>query len=80
MTKEKLSVVDESGNSRELEILFTYADEENNKEYVFVYEETNKDEVMVFELVNGEELYQVEDEELFKKLSEILDAFEEQRN
>ena len=74
----KIVFVTEDGKEETLYILFTYHSEDYNKEYVFVYEKENEENIMVFSYVN-DRLFEVEDDEEFKELEEVLEAYLEEK-
>ena len=73
---DEIIISDESGLEKVMKILFTYENEERNKNYVFVYEEGNEDDVMAF-IYNEENksLEEIEDDEEYDEVEEVFNAF-----
>lgn len=78
----KLTVIDNEGNEVDLEILFTYADDDEAKQYVFCFNEEVEDEngdtiILVYrydEIGNLEEIPE-ENEEEWAMLSDVLENY-----
>jgi len=68
-------ITDEEGNEYELEILFTYENEERNAKYVFFFDPENEDEVMFARYTDDGHLEYVEDEEEQKEAEEVFNTF-----
>lgn len=73
---DEIIISDESGLEKVMKILFTYENEERNKNYVFAYEEGNEDDVMAF-IYNEEKksLEEIEDDEEYGEVEEVFNAF-----
>lgn len=73
-----LFVRDENGNELEMEILFTFDDEEHKKKYV-VFADPKDEDGEVFASAYDDEgnLLPVETEEEWKMIEEVLGAFSE---
>lgn len=76
ISDDEIIISDESGLEKVMKILFTYENEERNKNYVFVYEEGNGDDVMAF-IYNEENksLEEIEDDEEYGEVEEVFNAF-----
>ena len=76
ITEKQMVVTDEAGVDHIVNILFTYTNEERGKSYVVFYEETNKEELiaMIYD-EETKELSDIEDDEEFAEVEEVLQAF-----
>ena len=77
----QMIITDEQGKEHLMQILFTSENEERDAQYVFFYDTEDEEEnVMVMryvgELDNGE-LIQIEDEEEYDELEEVLNAWQD---
>lgn len=74
-----LFVKDEDGSEKEMEILFTFEDEERKKNYV-VFCDPNADNEEVFASVYDDEgnLLPIESEAEWNMVEEVLGAFQEE--
>ena len=77
MEDNKIYIKDENGKEVEMNILFTF-DNEDTK-YVITYKD-NEDEVFAFKYDEENNLYVVEDEEEIKLVNEVLEAFDKESN
>ena len=78
MDEKQITIMDEDGNERVMEILFTYEHPERKKKYVFLYEKNNPDEVMAMEYNDNGELFEIESEEEYEEVEEVFNAFMEE--
>ena len=78
MDEKQITIMDENGNQRVMEILFTYEHEERGKKYVFLYEKDNPDEVIAMEYNDDGELFEIESEEEYVEVEEVFNAFNEE--
>ena len=71
-----LIVVDENGQEKEMEILFTFEDDEKGKKYVLYFDPQAEDDE-VFASIYDEEghLYPIETDEEWEMVEEVLGAF-----
>lgn len=84
--KEYITLVDEEGNEELYEILLTFESEEFERSYVLVYPAGSSEEeveVMAFSYLESEgglegELYDIETEEEWDMIEEVLGAFVEE--
>ena len=60
MDEKQITIMDENGNERIMEILFTYEHPERKKKYVFLYEKDNPEEVIAMEYNDNGELFEIE--------------------
>lgn len=76
----KFTVITEDGTEVEMNILFTYTDEETNKNYVFYYEDKGEEdnEIIVSEYDDEGRLFPVTEEKDYDKLEEVFNQFMEE--
>lgn len=77
---DKIIFVDNNGNKTELNILFTYKSEERNKEYVLFYSDDNPDEIIAGYLDENNEVCDIEDDDEYDELEEVLKSYQEEQN
>ena len=77
MDEKQITIIDEKGNQKVMEILFTYEHEERKKKYVFLYEKDNPEEVIAMEYTDNGELLEIESEEEYEEVEEVFNAFNE---
>ena len=71
-------VTDESGNEKEMEILFTFEDEEKGRKYVvFADPEDEGEEVFASAYDDEGNLMPVETDEDWQMIEEVIGAFQE---
>jgi len=75
----KIIFIDDLGRKTELSILFTYKSEERNKEYIFFYAEEMPDEIIVGYLGDNNEILDVEDDDEYDELEDVLKSFQEEQ-
>lgn len=79
LNEKQMMVTDEAGNDHLVNILFTYTNEERETSYVVFYEEDNPEELIAMKYnEETKELSDIEDDEEFNEVQEVLDAFLEQ--
>lgn len=78
MDEKQITIMDEKGNQRVMEILFTYEHPERNKKYVFLYEKNNPEEVIAMEYNDNGELLEIESEEEYEEVEEVFNAFNDE--
>ena len=74
----KIIFTDDKGNQTELTILFTYRSEERNKMYVFFYHEDTPEDIIVGYLGENDEIFDVETDEEYDELEEVLTSYQEE--
>lgn len=74
----KIIFTDDKGNQTELTILFTYKSENTNKMYVFFYDEDTPEDIIVGYLGENDEIFDVETDEEYDELEEVLQAYQEE--
>lgn len=78
LDSNSLFVTDEHGNEKRMEILFTFEDEENKKNYVvFVDPEVEGDEVFASAYDSDGNLLPVETDKEWQMIEEVISAFQE---
>ena len=76
MEENKMYVIDDAGNEIEMEILFTFANEESGKNYVlFLNPQDDSDEVFVASYDEEGNLAEVTSEEEWTMVEEVFGAF-----
>ncbi len=74
--EKTMIITDENGEEREVEILFTYHNEERGKDYVLFFEKEYPDDIIAMIFNDEGELIPIEDDEEFAEVEEVLDAFD----
>lgn len=80
MNEEKfdtIEVEDENGNKKNLTIYFTYHSENFNKDYVIFYDPDDQDSLIACSFDEEGHLFEIESEEEYKELDEIIDEFQD---
>ena len=80
MDNKYLYVTTDDGRELKFRILFTYHSDNFEKDYVAFYDEKDEANVLVCSYDEENNLYEIEDEEEFKELDEVLQAFDEEQN
>ncbi len=78
MDEKQITIMDEKGNERVMEILFTYEHDERKKKYVFLYEKDKPDDVIAMEYNDKGELFEIESDEEYEEVEEVFNAFNEE--
>ena len=78
MDEKQITIMDENGNQRVMEILFTYEHDERKKKYVFLYEKDKPDDVIAMEYNDNGELFEIESDEEYEEVEEVFNAFNEE--
>lgn len=73
MDRNRITVYDQLGHSKDYEILFTYEDEETKRNYVFYYDDG--EHVFISRYDHKGALYEVEDGQEWELLEEVFDSF-----
>ncbi len=71
----KLIVIDENGNEKEMQILFTFDSKDYQKNYVLFFDPNAEEEIFASSYSEGGELNIVEDEKEWAMINEVLEAF-----
>ena len=80
MDNKYLYVTTDDGRELKFRILFTYHSDNFEKDYVAFYDEKDEENVLVCSYDEEHNLYEIEDEEEFKELDEVLQAYDEEQN
>lgn len=72
---KQIIVYDSEGNEHKLEVLFTYDHEERETSYVFFFDPKNPDDILCMKYDEEGNLFEVEDDEEFAEMEEVLDAY-----
>lgn len=76
MDENKITVVNDDGTETEMDILFTFENEEYDKQYVlYVDPEDDSGQVFVSSYTEEGELFSVEDESEWDMVEEVFQAF-----
>ena len=75
-----LYVTTDDGKKLKFKILFTYHSNNYEKDYVIFYDEKDEENVLVYSYDEEHNLYEIEDEEEFKELEEVLEAYDEEHS
>lgn len=73
----EIVIVDEDGVETKFEILFTYENEDRGTQYVLYYDPKNPEEVFAACYNDNHELMEIEDEEEWQEVEEVLNTFEQ---
>lgn len=76
----ELFVTTNDGRQLTFKVLFTYHSEDFEKDYVFFYEENDEDNIIVYSYDDSNTLHEIEDEEEFKELDEVLEAYDDEHS
>lgn len=75
----KVVFVDDQGNKTELNIYFTWKNENNNKTYVFFYDDLMPQELIAGIVEEDGSISDIEDDEEYDELDEVLKSYENQK-
>lgn len=76
--KDNLIIIkDDSGIETEMEILFTYENEERKKSYVFFFDPNDEENVICMSYNDNGELFEIEDDEEYEEIEEVFAAYNE---
>lgn len=73
----EIVIVDEDGVETKFEILFTYENDDRGMQYVLYYDPKNPEEVFAARYNDNHELMEIEDEEEWQEVEEVLNTFEQ---
>ncbi len=74
-----LFVTTNDGRQLTFKVLFTYHSEDFDKDYVFFYQENDEDNIIVYSYDDSNTLHEIEDEEEYKELDEVLESYDEEQ-
>lgn len=78
MEDKRITVYDADGKEKEMEILFTYDNEERGTSYVFFFDPKEPDNVIAMRYtINDDEwaLEEIEDDEEYEEVEEVFNAY-----
>ena len=73
--EKKIVIEDGDGNEHEMEILFTYHNDERNKDYVFFYDSKDPENVIPMIYDEDHNLFEIEDEEEYDEVEEVFNSY-----
>lgn len=71
----EIIIVDDDGVEVKYEILFTYENEDRNAQYVLYFDPNNPEEVFASKYNDNKEMFEIEDEEEWDEVEEVLNTF-----
>ena len=74
MKENQISIKDENGKEKLLNILFTFS--HDNNDYVLCFDEKDPDIIMPFKYDSNNNLYIVEDKDELDKIAECLEDYD----
>ncbi len=82
MEKEIDAIImeDENGEKKELTIYFTYHSEKFNKDYVIFYDNNDPDNLLACFTDENGNLFDIETDEEYDELDEIIEEFQNQED
>ena len=75
--EKKIIIEDGEGKEHAMEILFTYHNEEREKDYVFFYDPEDPDNVIPMIYYEDGRLEDIEDDEEYDEVEEVFNAYQE---
>lgn len=75
--ENEIVIVDEDGVEVKYEILFTYENEDRGAQYVLYFDPQNPDEVYAARYNDQHELMEIETDEEWDEVQEVLNTFEQ---
>ena len=75
--EKKIIIEDGEGKEHVMEILFTYHNEEREKDYVFFYDPEDPDNVIPMIYYEDGRLEDIEDDEEYDEVEEVFNAYQE---
>ncbi|MCD8209689.1 MAG: DUF1292 domain-containing protein [Coprobacillus sp.] len=77
MDDNQITIIDDEGNEATFEILFTYDNEEKGVSYVLFFAPDDPDNIFAMRYDDEGHLYDIESDEEFDEVEEVLNTFEE---
>ncbi len=71
----EIIIVDDDGVEVKYEILFTYENEDRGAQYVLYFDPNNPEEVFASRYNDNNEMFEIEDEEEWDEVEEVLNTF-----
>lgn len=75
INEKQMIVYDSEGNERVVEILFTFESEERSCKYVLFFEADNPDEIIAMRYNDEGELCEIDDEDEYAEVEEVLNCY-----
>ncbi len=72
---KEIIIVDDDGVEVKYEILFTYVNEDRNSQYVLYFDPSNPEEIFASKYNDNNEMFEIEDEEEWNEVEEVLNTF-----
>ncbi len=76
MTDDEITIIDDDGNEMTYRILFTYDNEDRGCSYVLFFAPESEDEIIALRYDEEGNLFDIESDEEFDEIEEVLEAFE----
>jgi uncharacterized protein YrzB (UPF0473 family) len=73
---EAIIMEDDEGNKKSLQIYFTYHSDKFNRDYVVFFDPDNEDDLLSAWADENGELHDLETDEEFEELSQIVDEYQ----
>ena len=75
--KDEILIEDGEGNQHKMKILFTYHNDERNRDYVFFYDPADPENVIPMIYDDQGNLDEIEDDEEYEEVEEVFNAYQE---
>lgn len=75
INEKQMIVYDAEGNEIVVEILFTFESEERGTKYVLFYEADNPDEIIAMRYTDSGELAEIDDDDEYAEVEEVLNCY-----
>jgi uncharacterized protein YrzB (UPF0473 family) len=76
MKKDTIIIKDEEKKTeKEMKILFSYENPETKNQYVFFFDDSKPDEIYVMRYDDKGNLFEIESDEEYSELDEVLDSY-----
>ena len=75
--EKKIIIEDGDGNEHAMEILFTYHNDERNRDYVFFFDPKDPENVIPMIYDEDHNLFEIEDEEEYEEVEEVFNSYQE---
>lgn len=72
---KEIIIVDDDGVEVKYEILFTYENEDRNSQYVLYFDPNNPEEIFASKYNDNNEMFEIEAEEEWDEVEEVLNTF-----